>query len=93
MSKLGLLLIALSGNPDHVQATQASGVFDSVLQKPLGLDALSRVEVPVPSLDAQAWFEALHARASNLRALNAAAAEDAAALLPAMLHQYFGGTT
>ena len=59
----------------------------------LGLDALSRIEVPIPSLDAQAWFEALHARASNLRALNAAAAEDAAALLPAMLHQNFGGTT
>lgn len=55
----------------------------------LGLDALSRIEVPVPSLDAQAWFEALHARASKLRALNAAAADDAAALMPAMLHQTF----
>ncbi len=55
----------------------------------LGLDALSRIEVPIPSLDAQAWFEALHARAASLRALNAAAAGDAAALLPAMLHQTF----
>ncbi|MBW6401800.1 hypothetical protein KPL78_28390 [Roseomonas sp. HJA6] len=55
----------------------------------LGLDALSRIEVPIPSLDAQAWFEALHARASNLRALHAAAADDAAALVPAMLHQTF----
>ena len=55
----------------------------------LGLDGLSRIEVPIPSLDAQAWFEALHARAASLRALNAAAAGDAAALLPAMLHQTF----
>lgn len=55
----------------------------------LGLDGLSRIEVPIPSLQAQACFEALHARASNLRALNVAAAEDAAALLPAMLHQTF----
>jgi len=55
----------------------------------LGLDALSRIEVPIPSVDAQAWFKALHARASNLRALSTAAAEDAAALLPAMLHQTF----
>ncbi len=55
----------------------------------LGLDGLSRIDVPIPSLDAQAWFETLHARAANLRALNAAAADDAAALMPAMLHQTF----
>lgn len=55
----------------------------------LGLDGLSRIEVPIPSLDAQAWFEALHARAASLRALNAATAGDAAALLPAMLHEIF----
>lgn len=59
----------------------------------LGLDALSRIEVPIPSRDAQAWFEALHSRASTLRAHNAAAAEDATALLPAMLHEIFGQTT
>lgn len=59
----------------------------------LGLDGLSRIEVPIPSLDAQAWFEALHARAASLRALNAATAGDAAALLPAMLHEIFEQTT
>lgn len=56
----------------------------------LGLDALARIEVPLPSLDAQQWFEEVHSRATRLRALNATSAEDAAALLPAMLHEIFG---
>jgi type I restriction enzyme S subunit len=61
--------------------------------KTLSPQGLAAIEVPLPSMDAQQWFEALRMKADALRALNAAAAEDAAALLPAMLHQTFEGTT
>ena len=58
--------------------------------KTLSPQGLAAIEVPLPSLDAQQWFEALRVKANAVRALNAAAAEDAAALLPAMLHEIFG---
>ena len=58
--------------------------------KTLSPQGRAAIEVPLPSLDAQQWFEALRVKANAVRALNAAAAEDAAALLPAMLHEIFG---
>ena len=58
--------------------------------KTLSPQGLAAIEVPLPSLDAQQWFEALRVKADAIWALNAAAAEDAAALMPAMLHQTFG---
>lgn len=57
--------------------------------KTLSPQGLAAIEVPLPSLDAQQWFEGLRVKADAIRVLNAAAAEDAAALMPAMLHQTF----
>lgn len=61
--------------------------------KTLSPQGLATIEVPLPSLDAQQWFEALRVKADAIRALNAAAADDAAALMPAMLHQFFADRT
>lgn len=57
--------------------------------KTLSPQGLAAIEVPLPSLDAQQWFEALRLKADAIRSLNATAADDAAALMPAMLHQTF----
>ena len=57
--------------------------------KTLSPDGLAAIEVPLPPLEAQQWFEGLRLKANGLRALHAATAEDAAALLPAMLYQSF----
>ncbi len=57
--------------------------------KTLSPQGLAAIDVPLPSLDAQRWFETLRLKADAIRSLNAAAAEDAAALMPAMLHQTF----
>lgn len=56
----------------------------------LGIKALEAIKVPVPSLDAQLWFDSLQSKA---RAANAAQAEATAhldQLLPAMLNEVFG---
>lgn len=61
--------------------------------KTLSPQGLAAIEVPLPSLDAQQWFEALRLKADAIRSLNATAADDAAALMPAMLHQIFADKT
>jgi len=56
----------------------------------LGIKALEAIKVPVPSLDAQLWFDSLQSKA---RAANAAQAEATAhldQLMPAMLNEVFG---
>ena len=58
--------------------------------KTLSPTALQAIEVPVPSLDAQHWFNQLHANITALRAHHAAITADCDALLPAMLNEIFG---
>jgi type I restriction enzyme S subunit len=73
----------------QVEAASPGSIARNKTLSPQGLAA---IEVPLPSLDAQRWFETLRLKADAIRSLNAAAAEDAAALLPAMLHEIFGQT-
>jgi type I restriction enzyme S subunit len=56
----------------------------------LGLDALDRIEVPLPSLAAQQWFDSLQLKARAARAAQAAAERDLDQLLPALLAEAFG---
>jgi type I restriction enzyme S subunit len=57
--------------------------------KTLSPVALHSIEVPVPSLDAQHWFDRLHSKITALRAHHAAITADSDTLLPAMLNQIF----
>jgi type I restriction enzyme S subunit len=57
--------------------------------KTLSPVALQSIEVPVPSLDAQHWFDQLHTKSTALRAHHAAIDADSSTLLPAMLNQIF----
>ena len=61
-----------------------------VRNKTLSTRLLPAIKVPVPSLDAQCWFDALQAKAQASRKAQADAAAELAALLPAMLNEAFG---
>lgn len=74
----------------QVEAASPGSIARNKTLSPQGLAA---IEVPLPSLDGQQWFDALRLKADAIQSLNAAAAEDAAALIPAMLHQIFVNKT
>ena len=57
----------------------------------LGLEALARLPVPVPAFAAQLWFDAVCDRAAALRAVQAEAAAELDALLPAVIDRAFRG--
>ena len=54
-----------------------------------GQKALEAVEVPVPPLDRQRWFDRLQAKVHQVKALRESAGQDAKALLPAILDRVF----
>ena len=56
----------------------------------LGLKALDAIPVPVPSLDAQRWFDTVQHKAASIRAAHVAASADLDTLLPALLAEAFG---
>lgn len=59
--------------------------------KTLSTERLPLVTVPLPSLDAQRWFDALQAKAAAARRAQAAAAGELGELLPALLRGAFDG--
>lgn len=50
---------------------------------------MAAITILTPSLDAQLWFDSLHAKARSARAAQAEAAAELDVLLPAMLHETF----
>jgi type I restriction enzyme S subunit len=59
----------------------------------LGLAALEAIEVPVPPIEAQRWFDALQADTASLRSLQAESEEELDALLPAVIDRAFRETS
>ena len=57
----------------------------------LGLKKLESLQVPVPPILRQHWFDHLQAKAREARAIRASTAKDVEALIPAMLHEIFDG--
>lgn len=55
----------------------------------LGLKALQAVQVPLPPLDAQLWFDRLQTKARVTRSAQAAAGEELSYLLPSLLDDLF----
>ena len=56
----------------------------------LGLKKLEGLEVPVPSIERQHWFDRLQTMAREARDIRASTGKDVEALIPAMLHETFG---
>ena len=57
----------------------------------LGLKKLAAITVPVPSPEKQRWFDRLQAKVRALRKAHAETSGELDALIPAMLHEVFGG--
>lgn len=57
----------------------------------LGLKKLEDLQVPVPSIERQHWFDRLQTKASEARTIRTSTARDVEALVPAMLHEIFNG--
>lgn len=56
----------------------------------LGLKALEQIRVPVPSLDAQVWFDSIQQKATDIFAKQSEVAAELDNLMPALLDQVFG---
>jgi type I restriction enzyme S subunit len=57
----------------------------------LGLEALAKIEVPVPRIERQHWFDELQEKVSALKRLQTETAAELDALLPAILDRAFKG--
>ncbi len=57
----------------------------------LGLEALSKIQVPLPPYEKQLWFDSLQAKVDELKKLQADTAAELAALLPSILDKAFKG--
>ena len=57
----------------------------------LGLKALENIEVPVPPVESQKWFDSLQAKAAALKNLEAQTATELDAIMPASLELAFKG--
>jgi type I restriction enzyme S subunit len=55
----------------------------------LSQKGLEEIEIPVPTIDAQQWFDELQVMAAVTRAQSAEAAAELGHLIPAMLNQVF----
>ena len=60
--------------------------------KTLSAEDLPNITVPVPSLDAQAWFVALHGKVEAVRKIQAEVTSGLAQLTPALLEAAFGSS-
>lgn len=80
-------------DPRTWERLSGSSTGTNARRRRLHPDNLLAYEMPVPSPRIQSLLRDVMQKAMEIRALNAAAAEDAAALMPAMLHQTFSPAT
>lgn len=77
-------------SPEGLNAVQSASPGSADRNRTLAVKRLEAIEVPVPPLETQHWFDRLQARARGIRTIRAASARDADALIPALLHEVFG---
>lgn len=77
--------------PEGLQRLGEASPGGAGRNRTLGLKKLAAIEVPVPSLENQQWFDRLQAKARRIQAIRVASARDAEALIPALLHEVFNG--
>jgi type I restriction enzyme S subunit len=57
----------------------------------LGLEALSKIEVPVPPIERQIWFDSLQTKVNSFKQIQAQTAAELEGLLPSILDKAFKG--
>ena len=77
--------------PEGLQRLGEASPGGAGRNRTLGLKKLETIEVPLPPLETQRWFDRLQAKARQIRDIRAASARDADALIPALLHEIFNG--
>lgn len=75
-----------TGFAEIVKASPGTAARNKTLSPAL----LAAIPVPTPPLEQQLWFDRVQSKVRDMRAIREQAACDAAALLPAMLHEIFG---
>lgn len=76
--------------PEGLQKLGEASPGGAGRNRTLGLKKLESLQVPVPSIGQQQWFDRLQAKAQEARTIRANNAQDVEALIPAMLHEIFG---
>jgi len=76
---------------EGLAAVQAASPGSADRNRTLGVKKLQAIQVPIPPLETQRWFNRLQAKARQIRAIRQRTAEDADALIPALLHEVFNG--
>lgn len=77
--------------PEGLQKLGEASPGGAGRNRTLGLKKLESLQVPVPQIGRQHWFDRLHAKAREARAIRASTAQDVEVLIPAMLHEIFDG--
>ena len=77
--------------PEGLQKLGEASPGGAGRNRTLGLKKLESLQVPVPPIGRQHWFDRLQAKAHEARTIRANTAQDVEALIPAMLHGIFDG--
>jgi len=77
--------------PEGLQKLGEASPGGAGRNRTLGLKKLEVVEVPIPPIETQRWFNRLHAKAQEIQSIRARTAKDVEALMPALLHKTFKG--
>lgn len=77
--------------PEGLQKLGEASPGGAGRNRTLGLKKLESLQVPIPPIDRQHWFDRLQTKARESRAIRASTAQDVEALIPAMLHEIFNG--
>lgn len=77
--------------PEGLQKLGEASPGGAGRNRTLGLKKLESLQVPVPPIGRQHWFDRLQAKAHEARTIRASTAQDVEALIPAMLHEIFDG--
>ena len=76
-------------SPDGLHQVQAASPGSADRNRTLRTSALVRIQIPLPSLSAQRWFDAVSERARAVRNRMKAAEDDLALLLPSLMDRAF----
>ncbi|MBA4782078.1 MAG: restriction endonuclease subunit S [Rhizobiales bacterium] len=77
--------------PEGLQKLGEASPGGAGRNRTLGLKKLDVVEVPIPLIETQRWFNRLQAKAQEIQSIRARTAKDVEALMPALLHEIFKG--
>ncbi len=75
--------------PEGIEKVAAASPGSADRNRTLGQKKFAAIEVPVPPIEKQCWFDALQTKVRALRRTHAETTKDLDALVPSMLHEVF----